>query len=324
MAIARLAAAIAVLVLFAAGCGSDDEGASNRVAGGEPTAQASGDPSTDKLAQVLARGRLILFTDLKYPPQSFGVKGAERLADTKCAANEITAPEVSGYDAETGKLVAKALGVEPCFVTASWTEVTGGNWGDRWDLAYGSGAVEYSRMEVLYVTQPYYSTPTPFFVPRSAKAKQPSDLDGKKVGACAGCTMEKYLRGTLKLPGPPVEQLVADPEIITFDTEVPGLKATAKGKVAAFLCSEPVGEGAIAEGAALRKLPKPAYYSNKTGYVDKESGLAVGPFIERVNEIVAARHEDGTLARLSEKFFGKDYAAEAAKFDIAALEQNVQ
>jgi polar amino acid transport system substrate-binding protein len=324
MAIARLAAAIAVLVLFGAGCGSNDEQASNRAAGGEPTAQASGDPSTDKLAQVLARGRLILFTDLKYPPQSFGVKGAERPADTKCAANEITAPEVSGYDAETGKLVAEALGVEPCFVTASWTEVTGGNWGDRWDLAYGSGAVEYSRMEVLYMTQPYYSTPTPFFVPRSSKAKQPSDLDGKKVGACAGCTMEKYLRGTLKLPGPPVEQLVADPEIVTFDTEVPGLKATAKGKVAAFLCSEPVGEGAIAEGAALRKLPKPAYYSNKTGYVDKESGLAVGPFIERVNEIVAARHEDGTLARLSEKFFGKDYAAEAAKFDIAALEQNVQ
>jgi polar amino acid transport system substrate-binding protein len=319
----RLVATMAVLVLAAAGCGSDDDrGASG--AAGESTQRATGDPSTDKLAQVLSRGRLVLFTDLKYPPQSFSVKGAERLANTKCAANEITAPEVSGYDAETGKLVAKALGVEPCFVTASWTEVTGGNWGDRWDLAYGSGAVEYSRMEALYMTQPYYSTPTPFFVPRSSEAKEPSDLDGKKVGACAGCTMEKYLRGTLKLPGPPVEQLVDDPEIVTFDTEVPGLKATAKGKVAAFLCSEPVGEGAIAGGAALRKLPEPAYYSNKTGYVDKESGLAVGPFIERVNEIVAARHEDGTLARLSEQFFGKDYAAEAAKFDIAALEQNVQ
>jgi len=323
MVVPRIVAAMVVLVLAAAGCGSDEDGGES-AAVGEPTQRATGDPSTDKLAQVLARGRLVLFTDLKYPPQSFGVKGAERLADTKCAANEITAPEVSGYDAETGKLVAKALGVEPCFVTASWTEVTGGNWSDRWDLAYGSGAVEYSRMEVLYMTQPYYSTPTPFFVPRSSKAKEPSDLDGKRVGACAGCTMEKYLRGTLKLPGPPVEQLVDDPEIVTFDTEVPGLKATAKGKVAAFLCSEPVGDGAIGDGATLRKLPEPAYYSNKTGYVDKESGLAVGPFIERVNEIVAARHEDGTLARLSEKFFGKDYAAEAAKFDLAALEQNVQ
>lgn len=317
------AAAAAVLMVVAAGCGSDDDGAAESPAGAS-TAQAAGDPSTDKLAQVLARGTLILFTDPKYPPQSFAVKGAERPADTKCAANEMTAPEVSGYDAETGKLVAKALGVEPCFVAPSWTEVTAGNWGDRWDLAYGSGAIEYSRMEVLYVTQPYYSTPTPFFVPRSSKAKEPSDLDGKKVGACAGCTMEKYLRGTLELPGPPPEQLVESPKIVTFDTEVPGLKATAKGGLDAFLCSEPVGEGAIADGAALRKLATPAYYSNKTGYVDKESGLAVGPFVERVNEIVAARHADGTLARLSKKFFGKDYAAKAAEFDLATIEQNVQ
>jgi polar amino acid transport system substrate-binding protein len=324
MALSRLAAAAAVLTLVAAGCGSGEGGAPEGAAGGKSTAQGAGDPVTDKLAQVLARGKLILYTDPEYPPQSFTVEGAERPADTKCAANEITGPEITGYDAETGKLVAKALGVEPCFVTPSWTEVTAGNWGDHWDLAYGSGAIEYSRMEVLYVTQPYYSTPTPFFVPRSSKAKKPSDLDGKQVGACAGCTMEKYLRGTLKLPGPPTEQLVDDPEIVTFDTEIPGLKATAKGKVAAFLCSEPVGDGAIADGAALRKLPTPAYYSNKTGYVDKQSGLDVGPCVERVDEIVAARHADGTLGRLSEKFFGKDYAAKAAEFDLATLEQDVR
>jgi polar amino acid transport system substrate-binding protein len=236
----------------------------------------------------------------------------------------MTAPEMSGYDAETGKLVAKGLGVEPCFVTPSWTEVTGGNWGDRWDLAYGSGAIEFSRMEVLYMTQPYYSTPTPFFVPRSSKARKPSDLDGKKVGACAGCTMEKYLRGTLELPGPPTPQLVKHPRIVTYDTEIPGLKATAKGKLAAFLCSEPVGNGAIADGAALRQLPTPAYYSNKTGYVDKKSGLAVGPFVDKVDEIIQARHADGTLGRLSVKFFGKDYAAKAAEFDLSSIEQKVQ
>jgi ABC-type amino acid transport substrate-binding protein len=319
-----VAAAAAVVMLVASGCGSGDAGAPESAGVGESTAQAAGDPSTDKLAQVRARGKLILSTDFKYPPQSFRVKGAERPADTKCAPNETTAPEVSGYDAETGKLVAKALGVEACFVAPSWTEITAGNWGDRWDLAYGSGAIEYSRMEVLYVTQPYYSTPTPFFVPRSSKTKEPSDLDGKKIGACAGCTMEKYLRGTLELPGTPPEQLVDSPKIVTFDTEVPGLNATAKGKLEAFLCSEPVGEGAIADGAKLRKLATPAYYSNKTGYVDKESGLAVGPFVKRINEIVAARHADGTLARLSVQFFGKDYAAKAAEFDLAALEQNVQ
>jgi polar amino acid transport system substrate-binding protein len=174
-------------------------------------------------------------------------------------------------------------------------------------------------MDVLYMTQPYYSTPANFFVPKSSQAKAPSDLAGKKVGACAGCTMEKYLRGTLELPGPKVEQLVEEPRIVTFDTEVPGLAATAKGKLVAFLCSEPVGAKAIAEGSALRMLATPAYYSYKTGYVDKKSGLDVGPFVARVKEIIAARHADGTLARLSVKYFGKDYAAEAAQFDLSAM-----
>jgi polar amino acid transport system substrate-binding protein len=315
---ALIALVAALAIAAAAGCGSDDSDT-------EPAAapERSADPATDKLAQIQARGTLLLFTDPEYPPQSFTVKGAERPADTKCAANELTAAEVSGYDADTGKLVAKALGVEPCFVTPSWTEVTAGNWGDRWDLAYGSGAIEFTRMENLYMTQPYYSTPANFFVPKSSQAKNPSDLSGKEVGACAGCTMEKYLRGTLQLPGPELEQLVENPRIVTFDTEPPGLKATAKGKVAAFLCSEPVGAEAIAEGSALRKLPTPAYYSNKTGYVDKNSGLTAGPFVSKVNEIVSGLHADGTLKRLSIEYFGKDYAAEAAQFDLSEIRQTV-
>jgi polar amino acid transport system substrate-binding protein len=287
-------------------------------------AKATGDPSKDKLAQILARGTLVLFTDPKYPPQSFTVKGAKRAASTKCAPNQLTAPEITGYDAESGKLVAKALGVEACFVTPSWTEVTGGNWGDRWDLAYGSGAIDFDRMNVLYMTQPSYSTPTNFFVPKNSPAKTVADIAGKKIGACAGCTMEKYLRGTLNLPGSRIQKgLVGKPQIVTYDTEVPGLAATAKGKLAAFLCSQPVGDGAIKDGEALRRLPEAAYYSFKTGYVDKKSGLAVGPFIDRVNQIMTARHADGTMKRLSMKFFGADFATKAAEFDLSKIGQHV-
>ena len=52
------------------------------------------------------------------------VKGAKRLADTKCSVNQLTANQITGYDVDTGKLVAKGLGVEPCFVTPTWTEIT--------------------------------------------------------------------------------------------------------------------------------------------------------------------------------------------------------
>src|SRR3954452_3523994 len=148
---------VAALAFVVAGCGSGDAGTTSPNAASAQ--HPAGDASTDKLAQVLGRGTLILFTDPKYPPQSFAVKGAKRPAATKCAANQLTGPEIAGYDADSGKLVAKALGVEPCFVTPSWTEVTAGNWGDRWDLAYGSGAIDFDRMSVLYMTQPSYSTP---------------------------------------------------------------------------------------------------------------------------------------------------------------------
>ncbi len=315
-----------VIALAAAGCGSSSSGDSTSSSAGTSASQAkaSGDPSKDKLAQVLARGTLILFTDPKYPPQSFAVKGAKRPASTKCAANQLTGPEMAGYDADSGKLVAKALGVEPCFVTPSWTEVTAGNWGDRWDLAYGSGAIDFDRMNVLYMTQPSYSTPTTFFVPKDSPAKTVADIAGKKIGACAGCTMEKYLRGTLNLPGSRIQKgLVGKPQIVTYDTEVPGLAATAKGKLDAFLCSEPVGDGAIKEGVALRRLAEPAYYSFKTGYVDKKSGLAVGPFIDKVDKIMAARQADGTMKRLSIKYFGQDFATQAAKFDLSKIGQHV-
>src|SRR3954462_9519670 len=316
-----LAIALAALAVGITACGSSGDSAKNTsTAAGSAKAKASGDPSKDKLAQVLARGTLVLFTDPKDPPQSFAVKGAKRSASTKCAPNQMTAPEIAGYDADSGKLIAKALGVEACFVSPSWTEVTAGNWGDRWDLAYGSGAIDFDRMNVLYMTQPAYSTPTTFFVPKSSKAKTVADIAGKKIGACAGCTMEKYLRGTLNLPGSRIQKgRVGKPRIVTYDTEVPGLAATAKGKLAAFLCSAPVGDGAIKEGLPLRRLATAAYYSYKTGYVDRKSGLAVGPFIDRVDKIMAGLHADGTMKRLSIKYFVKDYATEAGPSHLSTL-----
>jgi polar amino acid transport system substrate-binding protein len=310
----------------ATGCGSS---ASGGAAGGDTATasaavQPSGDVSNDKLAQVLARGTLVLFTDPAYPPQSFAVKNAKRPSTTKCSANQLTAPEIKGYDADTGKAVAEKMGVEPCFVTPPWNEVIGGSWGDRWDLAYGSGAIALDRMNALYMTQPYYTTPANFFVPRNSTAKTAADLSGKKIGACTGCTMEEYLKGTLDLPGPKFKLAVKNPKIVTFDTEIPGLAATAKGKLAAFLCSEPVGSGAIKDGAALKMLATPAYFSYKTGYVDKHSGLSATQFVARVNQIIAELQADGTLKRLSMTYFGKDYATKAGEFDLSTIDQTVE
>jgi ABC-type amino acid transport substrate-binding protein len=300
----------AVLALALGGCGGTDEG-------------SGGDPSTDKLAQIQARGTLVGFFEPDYAPQSLAEDGATRPADTKCRDNQLTGAEVTGYDIEVTKLVAAELGVEPCFVSPPWTEVTSGNWGDRWDLAFGSGAITADRMERLYMTQPYYAAPTRYFVTGDSPYTEPGDLDGKRIGVCVSCAQEAYLRGELEIPGADVVVDVADPEVVVFEVEGPGLEALQKGTIDAFLTGDTVGQAAIAEGAPLRSLGSVAFTEYLAGFVDKSSGLESERFIDRVNEILGAAFEDGTLGELSGEWFGTDYTTPAAEFDYAALGQVV-
>ena len=314
------AAAVAVYMVIPAGCGSDDADQSKSAA--KDTAAA--DATKDKLAQIQARGTLVEYFEDDYPPQSIKVKGATRPAETKCADNQLTAAEVTGYDNEVPKLIAKALGVEACFVEPTWTEVTAGNWGDRWDIAYGSGSINEDRMQRLYMTQPYYAVPNGYFVAKSSKYRHASDLDGKRIGSCADCSHELYLKGELVIPTVDIVLNVKHPKLVTFETEAPGLAAAAKGKVDAFLAADPVGKARIEQGAALRELPETAFTYYPSGFVDKSSGLSVKRFVDRVDEIIQGFQSDGTLKQLSEKWFGTDYASAAQDFDIDGLNQEVE
>jgi len=308
----KVLACVVGAVAMLTACGGDDS-----------SETTSADPSKDKLAQVLQRGTLVGYAELDYPPQSIRVDGATRATDTKCLPNQITAQEVTGFDVETTKLVADVLGVEACFVQPTWTEVTSGNWSDRLDLVYGSGAINASRMENLYMTQPYYYIPQRFIVPVDSPYQKPSDLDGKTIGTCTSCTVESYLKGTLEIPGVELLQKVTKPQLAGFETEGPGLDALAVGEIDAFLTSEPVAVQAIADGHPFRLLDEPAFSMYPTGFVDKGSGLHVAAFVDKVDEIIAKAHSDGTLKAMSMRWFGTDYATAAGQFDLDTIGQTV-
>ena len=305
----RPGAAIA-LAMLAAAC-----------AGGPPAGTHKPDPQKDKLAQIEARGVLNGYAAIDYPPQSMLVDGATRPADTKCLPTQKTGAEVTGFDNETTKLVAKDLGVEACFVTPTWTEVTAGGWGDRWDIVYGSGSINRDRMKRLYMTQPYYATPNMFFVRADSAFQTADELSGRKVGACASCSHEYYLKHELEIPGVTLEYDIKDPKIVAYETEGPGLQDLADGKIDAFLAAAPVGQAQIDAGLPLRALSKPAFTFFPSGFVDRSSGLDVVAFTDRVNQIVRDRQADGTLKALSEQFFGQDYITKAAAFDLSTIGQ---
>jgi len=284
----------------------------------------TGDPSTDKLAQILARGTLILATDPAYPPQSYLVKGAKRLAHTKCAANQLTANQMAGYDADTSKLVAKALGVEPCFVTPTWSEEISGHWNDRWDIAFVSMGITYKRMQGLYFTQPYAAEAERFFVRKDAPFTSVSQLSGKRLGGCVGCFAQYYIQRTLRLPGQAVRFRVDHATFVGYDVERNGLATVAKGRLDAFLCGVAVGGKAIREGLPLRVLGGDQYVAYLSGAIDRFSGLNVAAFAARVDAIVDKLLAEGTLRRLSRHYFDTDFATQASRFDVASLRQHVR
>jgi polar amino acid transport system substrate-binding protein len=279
----------------------------------------------DKLEEILARGTLIVSTDPAYPPQSELVEGATPVANTKCTGDQKTASEMQGFDIDVAIAIADKLGVEACFLTVDWSLITAGNWANRWDISIGSMTITPERMEKLYFTQPYYTTPAAFFVHKdNTSLTQPSDLTGKKVGACTGCTYDAYIAGTLSIPGETIDFVVNDAVFMGYDTDLYALQDLALGdgvRLDAVLTAQPTGAGEINNGQPFKQLGEPVYFEYLAGAVDKASTPDPVPFLKKVSEVIQGLNTDGTLAELSNKYYGLDLATPAASFDLAALNQ---
>jgi polar amino acid transport system substrate-binding protein len=279
----------------------------------------------DYLSGILARGTLVISTDPAYPPQSELVENATRPADTKCTADQHTANEFKGFDIDAAVEIAKRLGVEACFVTPDWTLITGGSWSDRWDISVGSMTITPERMQVLYFSQPYYTTPAALFVNKdNTTFTQPSDLSGKKVGACSGCTYESYLNGSLKIPGENITFDIKDPQFKGYDTDTSALQDLALGdgvRLDAVLTAEPTGQAFIQNGQPIKELGGPIFFEYLAAAIDKKTSKDPASFLNKVSEIIQQMHSDGTLLKLSQQYYGEDLTSAAAKFDVNSLNQ---
>lgn len=286
-------------------------------------------PVTDlpqsKLDIILARGKLVIWSDPNYPPSSSLDETQPRPADTRCTPAEYVAAQFSGYDADLAKEIAGRLGVEACFVTPSWMEMIAGGWEDHWDIAFGSLAITYPRLQALYFTQPYLTEPAVFYVHKDNTAFQTiEDLSGRRIGTCAYCTYEGYLDHTLNLPGTTVVFKVRSPQMLVYDTEVWALQDLAKGdgaKLDAVLTGQQIGEEAIRRGMPLRRLGDPVFYSYIAAAVDRKGKSDAESMVRRVSEIISDLHQEGYLSRLSIQYYGSDLSSAAATFDINALYQ---
>jgi polar amino acid transport system substrate-binding protein len=278
-----------------------------------------------ELDTILVRGTLVIATETDYPPQSQLVNDAPRAAGTLCEQSAYTANQLSGFDIEVAIAIAKNLGVEPCFVSPTWSQIVAGNWAGVWDISVGSMVITPDRMKNLYFSQPYTSGAAVLFVYKDNQSyKKPSDLSGKRIGVCAGCAYEDYLNGKLVIPGQVIENKIQNAEIIGYDTDTSALADLAKGdgeQLDAVLSDPDTGKAEIDRGQPIKQISEPVYNDFVAAAVDRRSSSDPVPLVEKVTQTIQEMHKDGTLAKLSKKYYGSDFTAPAASFDIQALNQ---
>ena len=280
---AAAAVLVLVLTLGVTACGGGDDGGS------------------DLLASIEDKGVLTVSTDPAYPPQS--------------ELNEDTG-EYEGFDIDVAKEIAKRLDVDIAWEAPAWDTIIAGNWNGRWDISVGSMTITPERAEVLDFTPAYYYTPASFAVHKdNTTITTAEDLSGKQIGVCGGCTYDSYLQGNLNIAqdesgaGEPIESVVTDPDIKTYDTDSTAIQDLTLGdgrRLDAVISALPTLNAAVDADKPIKVVGEPLYYEPLAVAIDKSSELDPTSLVDRISEIVQEMHEDGTLKELSEKWYGTD------------------
>jgi len=247
------------------------------------------------LEEIYDAKTIVVSTDANYAPQSYlNDKG-----------------ELEGFDVSVAKEVAKRLGVNVKFITPDWDLITAGKWGKRWDISIGSMTPTKERKNALLFTLPYYSSPAQFAIHKdNTTIKTLSDLAGKRIGVAGETTNERYLQKDLSIED--VKIVYQDwklGELKTYPTDANHIEDLSLGDGlrldAIFSSKQTIAEAirsGCGNGCPLKMLGEPPYYEPLSFALDKSRANSQ-TLVDKLNEVIKSMNDDGTLLKLSEKFY---------------------
>jgi polar amino acid transport system substrate-binding protein len=249
----------------------------------------------DVLDNIMSKKSIKVATDANWPPQSF-------INDKN---------EMDGFDVDVAREIAKRLGVEVEFITPSWDIITAGNWNGRWDMHVGSMTPTKVRAEKLSFPAIYYYTPAAVGVHKDSSMTKVSDLSGKRVGTGTGTTFELYLQKDLSIDAagaPKFTHQIDNAVIKSYETSTIALDDLRLGdgvRLDGAVSSLPVFLEAIANGYPIKVIGEPIFYEPLAVTID----LGDAEFNSKLKDIIGWMQKDGTLSKLSVKWYGVDYAS---------------
>lgn len=195
---------------------------------------------------------------------------------------------MTGFDVEVGEAIAKEMGLKPVQKQLKFKGIVEGVKTGRADIAVASHTVNPQRSKhVLFSTPYYYSGPQIFTRPDS-DIKTVEDLKGKEVAAAKGSTYAdtaKRYTSNIKM----------------YDSDITALKALGMGRHDAVITDFVTGKTAIKEGFKV-KGKQLIERSEQAVVIPKDNPI----LLKEINKALENLRKDGTLAKISHKYFGED------------------
>jgi len=234
--------------------------------------------AADLMSQARARSVLRIAVEGTYPPFNF--------KDPKSG-------HLTGYDVEVARLVAAGLKLKPQFVFTEWSAILPAVSSGKVDAAISQVIITPERERAFDFSVPYTYSSFQLIVRKNERATYRSlaDLKGRKLGVREGSVFEQQARA---VKGIEVRSYPAVPE---------NLQDLAFGRIDASL------DDSLMVNYLLKNSALPIKAGPRVGQ-DARVGVAIRKgnpqFRAAVDKILNEARADGTLRRLSLKWFGID------------------
>lgn len=204
--------------------------------------------------------------------------------------------ELQGFEVDFINAIAAETGDDVNFVTMSFSGLIGALDSGRIDTIANQITITPEREAKFAFSQPYVFDGAQVVVKKGNEdtITGPADLSGKTVAVNLGSNFEELLNG---LPN------AGEIDIRTYESNI--AQDTALGRVDAFVMDRVSSAQLIAESPLpLALAGKPfSEIRNALPFRNDEEGLALR---DRVDAAITTLKDNGTLAEISDKWFGSD------------------
>ena len=273
----RLAAFLAVLLVGAvsivvAGCGggSSSSSSSSTSSESEEGTEAAGGAGEEESS---GGEKLTVGSDIPYPPFEQGKKGS-----------------YTGFDVELMEAIGNEIGREPEFIDSSFETIFRDLAQGKFEAVMSAATITEEREKVVAFSNPYYLSEQAILVKEGSSITGLADLKGKVVGAQQGTTGLELGKEKAE-----ASELRPFPEGPDADN---ALKA---GTVEAVIIDAPVAKQQAEELGGIEIVEKVPTEETYGIAISKENT----ELVEQINEGLAKTLEDGTYAKVYEKWFSE-------------------